>query len=182
MFEITAQLDLFHDPSVAHANGPVANPQRNLNSQEQVPAVPASTSAQGQAEVGAEISNDASTTVARAARHSQPAEKAKPSQLRYYTGLWVEVLITAKNLYRLSLHTKVPPFPTRGRDTLNAAQDHILEAYEGLDENMKKELDMSKLFFPFTSFHRLFTPIDVFARCRLGMMTLVSKLVLSCQN
>jgi hypothetical protein len=66
-------------------------------------------------------------TVNRAARNSVSQGDAKPSQLGYYHGAWVNVLISARNDYRKLVHTSTP-FPERGPDTLKTVHNLLLEA------------------------------------------------------
>jgi hypothetical protein len=63
----------------------------------------------------------------RAAQNSKTHGDAKPNQLGYYSGSWVDVLVAARNDYRRFLHI-TDPFPERNTDNLKDAHDALLEA------------------------------------------------------
>jgi hypothetical protein len=53
---------------------------------------------------------------------------AKPTQMWYYSGAWVDILKAAKNCYRLYLHTATADaFPECNMDSLQDANDCLLE-------------------------------------------------------
>ncbi|KAH9015571.1 hypothetical protein EDB85DRAFT_1898647 [Lactarius pseudohatsudake] len=81
-------------------------------------------------ENNAEGSNRNVAPRARSPRTFKPHEEAEPTHLRYYQGTpWYDVLINAKSLYRMEIHTETSgPFPERNRPSLEAAHDSILEA------------------------------------------------------
>ena len=54
-------------------------------------------------------------------------DNIRPSQLRFYSGTWIDVLIAAKNNYRLFIHN-VDPFPERTAASLDDARDCLLDA------------------------------------------------------
>ncbi|KAF8811157.1 hypothetical protein BYT27DRAFT_7208610 [Phlegmacium glaucopus] len=64
----------------------------------------------------------------------------KPSQLRFYSGTWVDVLIAAKNNYRLFVHTE-DPFPERTAASLEDAHRCLLDAVGSFTEENKLPLD-----------------------------------------
>jgi hypothetical protein len=72
------------------------------------------------------VSDNGERTMTRKTRNSKPSE-AKPSHLGYYRGAWVDVLVDARNHYRLTIHTG-DPFPERNCETLKVAHDILLEA------------------------------------------------------
>ncbi|KAH9167798.1 hypothetical protein EDB89DRAFT_2074550 [Lactarius sanguifluus] len=67
---------------------------------------------------------------AHSPRTFKPHEEAEPTHLRYYHGTpWYDVLVNAKSLYRMEIHTEASsPFPERSRENLGAAHDCLLEA------------------------------------------------------
>ena len=71
--------------------------------------------------------SDGSVKITRAACNSKHHGEAKPSQLGFYAGTWIDVLIIARNNYRKLIHT-VDPFPERNADSLKNAHDILLEA------------------------------------------------------
>ena len=101
-------------------------------------------------------SGDDSPAVTHAPHRVKPQEEAKPTQLRFYPALWVRVLSTAKDRFRLSLYTTGHPFPGRDDPTVIAtASDFILEACNGLRKDNFEKLDQSILFL--THVHYLLT-------------------------
>jgi len=52
------------------------------------------------------VSNNGEKTTTCAAHNSKPCGEAKPSQLGFYSGPWLDVLIDARNNYRKMVHTR----------------------------------------------------------------------------
>jgi hypothetical protein len=64
----------------------------------------------------------------------------RPSQLRFYSGLWVDVLIAAKNNYRLFIHNE-DPFPERTAGSLEDARECLIDAIGKFKEECRLTLD-----------------------------------------
>jgi hypothetical protein len=64
----------------------------------------------------------------------------RPSQLRFYSGTWVDVLTAAKNNYRLLIH-KEDPFPERTTANLEDAHLCLLDAIGKFKEETELPLD-----------------------------------------
>lgn len=65
-----------------------------------------------------------------------------PTQLRFYSGSWVDVLKDAKHQYRLYLHTEAEePFPERSHNSITEARDCLLEAIGKFQDEVKLPLD-----------------------------------------
>jgi hypothetical protein len=63
----------------------------------------------------------------RAKRNSKKARgDLHPHHLGFYSGTWYDVLVEAKNRYRLFIHT-LCPFPDRNSNSLRDAHDCLLE-------------------------------------------------------
>ena len=71
----------------------------------------------------------------RAARNSKPQGETKPSQLGFYSGAWVGILITARNNYSNFIHTGDKPFPERTIDNLQDVHNFLMEAIGEFREN-----------------------------------------------
>ena len=80
----------------------------------------------------------------RAIRNSKTHDP-KPSQLSYYHGIWVDILVDARNNYRKYIHTK-NPFPEHNSNNLMEAQNFLLEATAAYKE--KYEIDEG-IFIPY---------------------------------
>jgi hypothetical protein len=63
-----------------------------------------------------------------------------PTQLRFYSGSWVDVLKDAKYHYRLYIHTE-EAFPERSRESLSEAHNYLLEAIAKFQKEVRLELD-----------------------------------------
>ena len=76
-----------------------------------------------------ESSDEEPVTKKRAARNSKGINiNAKPTQMQYYSGAWVDVLEAAKNHYHLYLYTATTDmFLERDVDSLHDAHDCLLE-------------------------------------------------------
>ena len=86
--------------------------------------------------------------IVRKTRNSRPAAAARPNQLRFYTGSWIDILTNAKNWYRLKLHcVLMNPFPERSAATLNEAHKCILDAVGCHLEEESNELEDSVFLF-----------------------------------
>jgi hypothetical protein len=96
----------------------------------------------------ADASDDDVQASNRAPRHSKGLNDPKPSQLRHYSGPWVDVLVDAKHSYRLFIHTD-DPFPERNSDSLNDAHNCLLEAIGKYVEEQNGTLDEGWLLFHF---------------------------------
>lgn len=60
---------------------------------------------------------------------TQPRGEAKPSQLGFYSGPWLDVLVDTRNSYRRMIHTSAgEAFPERNPENLMAAHNILLEA------------------------------------------------------
>jgi hypothetical protein len=68
----------------------------------------------------------------------------RPSQLRFYSGSWVDVLIAAKNNFRLFIHNE-DPFPERTAASLEDARNCLLDAIGTFREENQLPLDEGKL-------------------------------------
>ncbi|KAM6491219.1 hypothetical protein JOM56_013458 [Amanita muscaria] len=77
------------------------------------------------------------TQPTRATRNSKLQREAKDFQLGFYSGPWVDILITARNQYRRMIHTH-DPFPERNAGTLKEAHDFLLEATWEYVDNIGK--------------------------------------------
>ena len=66
------------------------------------------------------------------------------SQLRFYSGTWIDVLIVAKNNYRLFIHTE-DPFPERTVLSLEDAWACLLDAIGKFKEESQLPLDEGML-------------------------------------
>ena len=64
---------------------------------------------------------------------------AKPTQLSFYSGSWVDVLQGVKNLYHLWIHTQ-DPFPECNQNTL-------MDAIGRFEEEWKIPLDKGSFIF-----------------------------------
>ena len=86
--------------------------------------------------------SDASNTNAGVVRRRSRLNNAQPdpTQLRFYSGSWVDVLKNAKYQYRLCIHTD-EPFPERSPDSLSDAHECLLEAIGKFQDEMRLPLD-----------------------------------------
>ena len=66
----------------------------------------------------------------------------RSSQLPFYSGTWVDVLLLAKNNYRLYIH-KEDPFPERTAANLEDAHDCLMEAIGQFELRSRLPLDQS---------------------------------------
>ena len=98
----------------------------------------------------ADDSDDSSDTNVRVQRRSNLNTAPLPTQLRFYSGCWVDVLKEAKYQYRLHIHTE-DPFPERTRESLADAHECLVEAIAKFQQEVKLELDEGLLSF---FFHR----------------------------
>lgn len=126
----------------------------------------------------ADLSEQDTPPATRAPRNSKPRVDAKPNQLQFYRdlnhGCWVDILVRAKNHYRLTMHTEaIDPFPARSTNSLNIAHDSLLETVGKLREGEWKNLDQCSSFFIYLL---IITDnvIDVYQDYRSGMSALVS--------
>ena len=72
---------------------------------------------------------------ARAKRNSKKSHRdPRPTHLGFYSGTWYDVLVEAKNRYRLFIHTQ-NPFPERNRSALRDAHDCLLETVSKYEDN-----------------------------------------------
>ena len=72
---------------------------------------------------------------ARAKRNSKKSHRDPlPNHLGFYSGTWYDVLVEAKNRYRLFIHTQ-NPFPERNRNGLKDAQECLLETIAKYEDN-----------------------------------------------
>jgi hypothetical protein len=68
----------------------------------------------------------------------------RPSQLRFYSGTWVDVLLAAKNNYRLFIHNE-DPFPERTSANLEDAHGCLLDAIGTFKEENRLHLNEGKV-------------------------------------
>jgi len=68
----------------------------------------------------------------------------RSSQLRFYSGTWVDVLIAAKNNYRMFIHNE-DPFPERTETSLQDARNCLIDAIGAFREERRLPLDDGKL-------------------------------------
>ncbi|KAH9008670.1 hypothetical protein EDB85DRAFT_2164010 [Lactarius pseudohatsudake] len=81
-------------------------------------------------------------------RTFKPIELAKPTHLRFYSGIWRDVLIAAKTYNRLVIHAEGKlPFPERNRNGLRSAHGCILEAIGHLENGELARFDDHTPFF-----------------------------------
>jgi hypothetical protein len=94
--------------------------------------------------------SDASNTNAPVVRRrSNPKDSApQATQLRFYSGSWVDVLKDAKNQYRLFIHTE-GGFAERSRESLSEARNCVLEAIGRFQDEVGLPLDEGSLQFFF---------------------------------
>jgi hypothetical protein len=82
-----------------------------------------------------ETGDDAVPPQARAKRNSKrTSNDPHPHHLGFYSGTWYDLLVEAKNHYRLFIHTQ-KPFPERNRIGLRDAQDCLLETISKYKDN-----------------------------------------------
>jgi hypothetical protein len=82
-------------------------------------------------------------TEANGPKHRRPRTANSnicPSQLRFYSGTWVDVLVAAKNNYRLFIHNE-DSFPERTAASLEDARECLLDAIAMFREESKLALD-----------------------------------------
>ena len=79
---------------------------------------------------------------------SQGDHDAKPSQLSFYSGTWVDILIAARNNYRKIIHT-IEPFPEHNPNNLKEAQNLLLEAIDDFKDQGCKLDESSFILFVF---------------------------------
>ncbi|KAH9171206.1 hypothetical protein EDB89DRAFT_1907216 [Lactarius sanguifluus] len=81
-------------------------------------------------------SDDDMDPVPRTTRTFKPVELAKPTHLCFYSGVWHDVLIAAKNYNRLCIHAETgSPFPDH-KDGLQYAHECILEVIGCLEDGL----------------------------------------------
>ena len=86
-------------------------------------------------------------TEVNAPKQQQPCtfnNNIHPSQLHFYSGTWVDVLIIAKNNYRLFIHTN-DPFPERMAASLEDAHICLIDAIGKFKEESRLPLNEGKL-------------------------------------
>jgi hypothetical protein len=114
--------------------------------------------------------------VALVPRNSKSRKEPAPTNLGFYSGDWLCILISAKMLYRCNIHT-VTPFPERNDDTLEIAHDFLLEAVTiYLDTNKNTVLDYGSSSFAYIIISNDF--IDIYNHNKHGMIALVSQIIL----
>ncbi|KAH9040937.1 hypothetical protein EDB85DRAFT_1886607 [Lactarius pseudohatsudake] len=87
-------------------------------------------------------SDDNRAPAPRSSRTFKPIELAKPTHLRFYSGIWRDVLIAAKTYNRLVIHAEGKlPFPERNRNGLRSAHGCILEAIGHLENGELARFD-----------------------------------------
>ncbi|KAH9010156.1 hypothetical protein EDB85DRAFT_2161766 [Lactarius pseudohatsudake] len=87
-------------------------------------------------------SDDNRAPAPRSGRTFKPIELAKPTHLRFYSGIWRDVLIAAKTYNRLVIHAEGKlPFPERNRNGLRSAHGCILEAIGHLENGELARFD-----------------------------------------
>jgi hypothetical protein len=67
----------------------------------------------------------------------------RSSQLRFYSGTWVDVLIAAKNNYRLFIHNE-DPFPERTATSLQDTCNCLIDAIGDFRAERRLHLDEGK--------------------------------------
>ena len=87
---------------------------------------------------------DTQTTGPKQRRSRTSNGDIRPTQLRFYSGTWVDVLIAAKNNYRLFVHND-DPFPERTAASLEDAHGCLLEAIGKFREESQLSLDQGML-------------------------------------
>ena len=137
-----------HDTSVAQ--GGVTN-LRGTKHNSQIPDPQLSENAEGQAQKGRNSdSDDDPAPPIRAIRRHKPLEEAKPTNLRFYDGVWHDALVAAKNIYRFSIHADGQnPFPECNDPNLDAAHDSLFEATNQLSREAKEAIDRASGKFNF---------------------------------
>ena len=101
-------------------------------------------------------------------------EDKKPSQLRFYSGPWVDVLVAAKHNYRLFINTE-DPFPERGPESLEDAHHCLLKAISTFKAERKIPLDQGMFICQCSSAQSSNTCLaEVYNQYSSGMTALVS--------
>jgi hypothetical protein len=118
-----------------------------------------------------ELENDHSGKT-RATRNSKSQGDAKPSQLGFYHGTWVNILIDARNNYRKRIHSSQhDPFPERNTESLRDAQDLLLEVISDFRDR-GTQVDEGLFIFSFLKLTN--NMIGVYNRYCTGMIAYVS--------
>lgn len=153
---------------VQHAN------HERYASQEAPASLNAQAPVRDDARSGPDPSDNGAAPVLRIVRRYKPLDQAKPSQLRFYSGPWVDTLTEAKNLYRYTMHTDPDnPFPERNATNLGVAHDCLFEALSLLSDDERKERDNGAwLFLSCSVSHD--KAKETYQTHKLGMSTLVS--------
>ncbi|KAH8978716.1 hypothetical protein EDB83DRAFT_2537489 [Lactarius deliciosus] len=87
-------------------------------------------------------SDDNGTPAPHSTRTFRPIKLAKPINLRFYSGIWRDVLITSKTYHRLAIHAESNlPFPEHDKDGLQNAHECILEAIGHLENGKLAKFD-----------------------------------------
>jgi hypothetical protein len=87
-----------------------------------------------------DVSDASDTNVGIRRRLNSNQTVPDPTQIRFYSGSWVDVLKDAKYQFRFCVHTE-EPFPERTRETLTVAHDCLLEAIAKFQNEVKLPLD-----------------------------------------
>ena len=70
-----------------------------------------------------------------------------PSQIGFYTGHWVHILVSAKALFRHDIHMRIP-FPECNDENLKFAYECVIESIaEYMEDNRGVQIDTGKLLF-----------------------------------
>ena len=81
--------------------------------------------------------------------HNSTMHTAKPTQLSFYSGSWVDVLQGVKILYCLWIHTQ-DPLPEHNQNTLTDVHACLMDAIGWFEEEWKIPLDKGSFILLFT--------------------------------
>ena len=92
-------------------------------------------------------SDSAAPIMAYVSCHSRFHRDPIPSQIGFYTGHWVHILVSAKALFQHDIHTRIP-FPERNDENLKFAHECVIESIaEYMEDNRGVQIDTGKLLF-----------------------------------
>jgi hypothetical protein len=92
------------------------------------------------------VSDNDEGVVSHAICNSKPHGEAKPSQLGFYSGPWINVPVTARNHYRKMIHT-MDPFLEWTPENLRDAHDYLLETIAEHQDDGGQPLDQGVFIF-----------------------------------
>lgn len=120
------------------------------------------------------------TGTQRRTRTYKSRDLAKPSQLGFYSGPWLDVLITAKNYYRFSMHTDpLGAFPERNTKNLDFARACLHEAISQAPDVVRDALD-NGIYLLLLVATSAYVVVDTLKAHHFGMTSLVSNVQAFC--